>query len=336
MSGKRSPNTLQPATQAASAAKASPRPVTIMGLFASRACPQAVLRSYKVGDFTDLLISCGNLRFDVHQVLVCSTCDFFKKSVSFGKEREGRRIDLPEDDPDMICRLIDYCYLGNYDPCDDLALRTFDSLKQYTTTTSIAPACHSRYRRSGLFATPDIYASVMSPTPKGAPSDYSIVSKPDHSVEVANPLTIHASMYALADKYQVEGLVVLAREKFESCLHHHANSNDFLDAVQITYSSTPDTNRGLHDAVVQAFQLHFKVNLASIPGIEAKLDCIDELSFLLIKAWPVKTEPPKADGNITTTGTGTTSHNSNPTTAFMSSAPPSSMSAFGIPRQAVG
>jgi hypothetical protein len=33
-----------------------------------------------------------------------------------GKEAEEKVIDLPEDDPEMIRRLITYLYLGDYDP----------------------------------------------------------------------------------------------------------------------------------------------------------------------------------------------------------------------------
>jgi hypothetical protein len=128
--------------------------------------------------------------------------------------------------------------------------------------------------------------------PPSLPSDYKPVEKAPNTVEVENPLTIHATMYALGDKYQVDGLSQLAREKFESCLHHHAHSEDFITAVQLAYSSTPDTNRGLRDVVLSAFRTQFNIDITKMPGAEAKLDTIDELSFLLIKAWPVKTEPP--------------------------------------------
>lgn len=311
-----------------------------MSLFAQRACPQAVLKSYKSGDYTDLIISCGDLIFNVHRVVVCSTCDFFKKSVSFGKEQEDGRINLPDDDPEMIRRLIAFCYLGNYDPCDDLFLNSLDSLKQYASTTSLAPTSHSRYRRGGLFAAPDpcsclmpmtqnFKQAIMKPKSDGVPSDYTIVKKPDHSAEVAEPLTIHATMYALADKYQVDGLVALARDKFESCLHHHANTNDFVNAVQITYSTTLETNRRLRDTVYNAFLTHFHVNLASIPGIEAKLECIDDLSFHLIKAWPLKTEPAKPATKPINSTPGLFGLPNISPAASSSAAPQPSMSLFG-------
>lgn len=120
------------------------------------------------------------------------------------------------------------------------------------------------------------------------------------SIQVVEPLTVHATMYALADKYQVEGLGELAKAKFEQRLYHHSNSEDFVNAVQIAYSSTLESNRGLRAAVLKAFRVYFQVNVAEIPGLEAKLETIDELSFLLIKSWPKKTETAKSENAVKT------------------------------------
>jgi hypothetical protein len=239
---------------------------------------------------------------------VCSSCDFFKKSLSFavGKEAEEKVIDLPEDDPEMIRRLISYLYLGDYDPCDGLDISRYNNLPQHVSTVTLPEAHHPRYRKGtfGSFSFSSDHCACLAPNtknqtqparrmaPSSLPSDYKPVEKATNTVEVENPLTIHATMYALGDKYQVDGLSQLAKEKFESCLHHHAHSEDFITAVQLAYSSTPDTNRGLRDVVLGAFRTQFNIDITKMPGAEAKLDTIDELSFLLIKAWPVKTEPP--------------------------------------------
>ncbi|KAJ4374863.1 hypothetical protein N0V83_001941 [Neocucurbitaria cava] len=118
------------------------------------------------------------------------------------------------------------------------------------------------------------------------------ILKPSNCIQVDSPLTIHATRCALAGKYQVDGLDQLAKEKFDSCLYHHAFSEDFTTAVQVAYGATPESNRGLRDVVVKAFLEQFKVDVTQIPGAEAKLDTMDELALLLIKSWPTKTEPP--------------------------------------------
>lgn len=317
-----------------------------------RSCPASILKAYKNGDFTDFTITCGPLVFKVHQLVVCPTCDFFGKSVKFavGKEAEERRLDLPEDDPEMIRRLISYLYLGDYDPCNENGILFLSSIKQIESITAVAQAYHSRYRKSsgfGGFAGSD-QCSCLAPNTKNAtqpihdakpqdkPEDYSVVEKAQSVIEVVNPLTIHATMYALADKYQVDGLGRLAKEKFESCLHHHANSDDFVNAVQIAYSSTPDSNRGLRDAVVKAFLKHFKIDLKDIPGIETKLESIDELSFLLIKSWPAKTEPPKPAESVARHPSGGLFGGGSSASAFGRSPQPSTTTLFGGASSASG
>ncbi|KAI4634246.1 uncharacterized protein J4E87_001418 [Alternaria ethzedia] len=258
--------------------------------------------AYKNGDFTDLVISCGNSTFDVHSVVVGSACEFFAKNIKFGgKEADERRIDLPDDEPEMIRRLIAYLYLGDYDPTDDIGIATFEQLKQYDLNTAAAPAHHPRRYAFGSSQRHDqcaclalnlknIEQSEMKIEQQKKASQYVSHRKPDNSIEITSPLTIHASMYALADKYQVKGLSRLAKTKFRESLDHHVDSEDFIAAVQLTYSNTPETNRGLRDEIVQAFRTYFKVDITELPGLESKLDTIDELAFLLLKSWPRKME----------------------------------------------
>lgn len=236
-------------------------------------------------------------------MVVCTACDFFLKSLKFaaGKEAESRCINLPEDDPEMIRRLIAYLYLGDYDPNSGMALAQFSAIAQHESTSATNPTHH--YRRGAFGVSVTDPCACLAPNAKNteqpvaketdSQQDYKVYEKTANAVEVANPLTIHASMYALGDKYQVEGLSSLAKEKFECCLHHHAQTEDFIAAVQIAYSTTPDSNRGLRNSVMEAFRTHFQTDIASIPGAETKLDSIDELSFLLIKSWPQKIEAPK-------------------------------------------
>jgi hypothetical protein len=83
----------------------------------------------------------------------------------------------------------------------------------------------------------------------------------------------------------------VAKAKFQESLDRHVDSEDFIAAVQLTYRNTPESNRGLRDVIVQAFLSYFKVDITELPGLESKLDTNDELSFLLLKSWPRKTEP---------------------------------------------
>lgn len=234
---------------------------------------------------------------------MCSSCEFFKKSVTFaGKESSEKRIDLPEDDPEMIRRLITYFYVGDYDPSNGWDPSKFKDIDQHGSTTATKPTYHLRSKAFGTSSTDP--CACLAPNLKQIPqpcgeigansSPGDTCSKSAHDVQVASPLTIHATMYALGDKYHVQGLCELAKEKFESCLQHHAHSEDFVSAIQIVYSSTPDSNRNLRDSVLSAFKIHFGTDISQIPGAEARLDSIDELSFHLIKSWPTKILKPKS------------------------------------------
>ncbi len=81
-------------------------------------------------------------------------------------------------------------------------------------------------------------------------SDYDL---PEDPIE-ATPLTFHATMYSMAEKYEIRALKLLAKEKFERALKHTRNwSYDGLfDAIPLIYSATPEQDRGLRDLVVAA------------------------------------------------------------------------------------
>ncbi|OAL51581.1 hypothetical protein IQ07DRAFT_585952 [Pyrenochaeta sp. DS3sAY3a] len=276
-------------------------------------CATRIVRAYENGEFTDLTITCGSFTTHVHKLVVCASCDFFRKSVEFaaGREAEERSINLPEDDPDMIQRLITYLYINDYNPSGDFPVTPLKMDQQHESSILPSATYHSRYRDDDVpgipghyqcacleYNTKKITQSMVVVDKKAQPKDYAAVEKPRTTVEITNPLTIHATMYALADKYQVSGLGHIAKDKFKSCLFHHVHSEDFVSAVRIVYTSTPDSNRGLRDLVIKAFLDHFHVDVLKIPGFEANLGTIDELSIQLIKSWPVKTETPLAFGGF--------------------------------------
>ena len=175
----------------------------------------------------------------------------------------------------MINRLITYLYTGDYEPCKLTSLLKFHKLK--ISESAIFSNILHQYEPSEQCA-----CFVRNSYSTGNPSNDLL------RTQSATPLSIHADMYALGDKYQVEGLCTLATSKFSASLSRHWNSTDFITAVQTVYSSTPDSNRGMRDVVAQAFQNHFGTDITKNPLIEAKLHTIDELSFELLKSWPQK------------------------------------------------
>lgn len=71
----------------------------------------------------------------------------------------------------------------------------------------------------------------------------------DH--ERVSPMIFNAEVYSIADKYGVEALKTRAKEKFDKAVWTCWDMDDFPRAITEVYSSTPSTDRGLRDAVVE-------------------------------------------------------------------------------------
>ncbi|KAI4644423.1 hypothetical protein J4E93_006325 [Alternaria ventricosa] len=76
----------------------------------------AVQNCLTSGEYSDLIIKCGDDVYKVHKVIVCTQAGFFARAIKFGgKETQENVIDLPDDEPKVIVALVHYLYLGTYD-----------------------------------------------------------------------------------------------------------------------------------------------------------------------------------------------------------------------------
>ncbi|KAK4232676.1 BTB/POZ protein, partial [Achaetomium macrosporum] len=66
--------------------------------------------------YSDMTITCGGRELKAHRAIVCSQSRFFDKAFSGGfSEAVTGVIDLPEDDPDVLERFLQFLYTGTYD-----------------------------------------------------------------------------------------------------------------------------------------------------------------------------------------------------------------------------
>jgi speckle-type POZ protein len=63
-----------------------------------------------------LKITCGSDTYNVHKIILCAQCAFFKKACATGRFKEGETgaIDLPEDEPSIVNAMLQYLYTFDY------------------------------------------------------------------------------------------------------------------------------------------------------------------------------------------------------------------------------
>lgn len=93
------------------------------------------------------------------------------------------------------------------------------------------------------------------PVPK-PPTDVAAVSNSATTATGPTGLSTHAQMYALAEKYAVEGLKELARKKYRKAVDDHWASPEFAPSIGIAYKTTGRADRGLRDIVIDAILSH--------------------------------------------------------------------------------
>ena len=80
---------------------------------------------------------------------------------------------------------------------------------------------------------------------------------------VGDILMAHTLVYSIADKYDIKGLKVLAKAKFEYLARVAWSCGDYLAVVAQVFDTTPDTDMGLRDIVGLECAEHIDELLAS-------------------------------------------------------------------------
>ncbi|KAF2721149.1 hypothetical protein K431DRAFT_346642 [Polychaeton citri CBS 116435] len=125
-------------------------------------------------------------------------------------------------------------------------------------------------------------APVVGST-RATPGRRRVTAPPDPSpLATSEPhLTLHARMYAAAEKYGIHGLKVLALDKFKIQLTRHWDSFEFAEAIHIVYSTTPATDKDMREAVADSLGWHSR--LLDKPEIEVAVMEINGLAYELLK-----------------------------------------------------
>jgi hypothetical protein len=69
-------------------------------------------------------------------------------------------------------------------------------------------------------------------------------------------LVIHAKLYAIADKYDIQELKNAALRKFKKETEQYWGHNQFEQAMRVVYTTTPDHDQRMRNVVLTAFREH--------------------------------------------------------------------------------
>ncbi|KAF2703730.1 hypothetical protein K504DRAFT_473736 [Pleomassaria siparia CBS 279.74] len=212
----------------------------------------SVKELFKSGDYSDLVLTCGNDTYKVHKNIVCTRAKFFAKAIKFpGKESEEGKIDLPEDEPEIVKLLVQYLY-----EAEPKAKKSAKSLTPQEEEVQ-------RLKSQG-------YSMIFPHT-----------CKLEFGNCQADQLLTHAKMYEIADKYDVIGLKDLSGEKFRRACQSFWNDAHFPVAANHAFSTTPDHDKGLRDIVCNI--ISDQMELLDKPEIEALMTEFNGLAFGVLK-----------------------------------------------------
>ncbi|RPA72592.1 hypothetical protein BJ508DRAFT_334899 [Ascobolus immersus RN42] len=143
------------------------------------------LAQLKSGDYSDLVVKCRGKQFKAHKFILCSQSEFFQACVEVGmKESSSNEIDLVDEDPEDVRRLLEYLYCGNF-----WEHETTPSSGKWVTKKAPSREAYSAYKDPG----------------KGRSEEE----------KHKDPLIICIRLFVLGDKLRIPGLkeVVLAKVK---------------------------------------------------------------------------------------------------------------------------
>ncbi|KAI0425897.1 BTB/POZ protein [Xylaria sp. FL1042] len=204
---------------------------------------------YANGEYSDLIITCYGKQYQVHKAIVCPRSDFFAAACR-GDMKEARTgiIDLPDDDPQIIDAMVHYFYHLDYNTPSTHAVKDDDTI----------------YPSTSLFGKVAIHQMET------------------HNVnDKDTDIVLHAKVYSLAEKYFINGLKKLALEKFKVAVKGKLVLDDFLEAAQEVYTSTPDSDRVLRNIVLKTLHANSRSWLKE-EGVQDLLRQLHTLTYDLL------------------------------------------------------
>lgn len=95
-------------------------------------------------------------------------------------------------------------------------------------------------------------------------------------------LVVNVDLYALADKYGIEDLKLLAKAKFSMAAEQNWKSEAFVRAAELAFRNTPSSDLGLRSVVISTLYKHRE--LTDYEEVQDLLDSGNGIAWRLVKA----------------------------------------------------
>ncbi|KAI4721241.1 hypothetical protein E4T48_02371 [Aureobasidium sp. EXF-10727] len=182
---------------------------------------------HQSGAYSDFKIVCGSDTYNAHKNIICPQSSFFRAACRPDTFQEGRTgvVTLPYDPGRQVNSFSHPITTDEFDWDLDV-----EDVK--TVRAMIYYFYHHDYQTEP--------AADIKSTPVG-------------QLLARGPLAQHARMYALGEKYGVPGLKALALRRF---LPIKVKFSGLGTAMVVAFMSTPDTDQGMRDLIVEFLARH--------------------------------------------------------------------------------
>ena len=168
------------------------------------------------------------------------------------QEGKTRRLDLQEENPAVVAKLVSYLYTCDYDDCV-LDFPAHDSEDNNANGGEKASNEDSRERSKSQAFMP-------------------------------GKLALHARMYVAGDMYRVDQLKLLAKAKFSTALGDGWDKEDFPEIIRFIYDNTVSSDRGLRESLAPILLQH-QGKLRADDAFMNVVETHGEFARDLINAW---------------------------------------------------
>ncbi|ERF75490.1 hypothetical protein EPUS_08304 [Endocarpon pusillum Z07020] len=167
--------------------------------------------------YSDLTLCCGDREFAVHRAI----------------EASSGRIELKDDDPETVERMISFMYSLDY---QDEQRGNVEAARSSDAEASNA----SNSDATVVSAEREVLAETLVNN-----NDGNVHSQGDSQPTLFSSVRV----YAIADKYNVQSLKDLAKQRFGRWARRNWACADFTAIIREVFNSTPSSDRGLRDIV---------------------------------------------------------------------------------------